>query len=293
MKRIPFIAPTVLLVIVAAFWLARQASEASALRAELQSLRAMNDSRSATADAPAALEQVPHQLLDWGAQAAELRAELEREQKEIDATRKALSEVRKQIPPVAEGETVVSLGRISDMGHEVAQAIRGALSPFDVKQGGLKKEDVQASLMKLMAWMPEISGFEERPAEIASFQAAILRDLFDLDASRTRQVEAIIAAHFAALGAQRLTAANSAQPHWRERRADALAPLLWQLRPFIPANYPAPATLSRVVNMGAGFETKSETHFSTEPGKSTHTVTAALPAWPDLPWLPTRTHHAK
>jgi hypothetical protein len=293
MKRTPLIVPTALLVVGGAFWFARQASEASALRAELDSLRATGGLRSATTDRQNTPSDFPDDPSQLAAQIAELRSELARRETEATSAEKALSDVRKQIPPLAAGETVVSFGRISDMGLEAAQAIRGVLSAFDVKQGGLMKEDVQASFMKLMAWMPEISGFEERPAEIACFQAAVLRDLFDLDAARSRQLESIIERHFSALQAQRLTAASSAEPQWRERRATALTPLLWQLRPFVPANFPSPEVLAKVVNLGAGFETRSETHFSSEPGKSTHYVSAALPSWPRLPWLPAKNETLK
>jgi hypothetical protein len=147
--------------------------------------------------------------------------------------------------------------------------------------------------MKLMAWMPEIAGFEERPAEIACFQAAVLADIFRLQPARTREVEAIIKTHFAAVQAQGLTAASSAQPNWRERRTAALTPLLWQLRPYIPANFSSPGVLTQIVNVGAGFETKSETHLSSEPGKSSHTVSMSLPTWPRLPWLPAKAGAAK
>jgi hypothetical protein len=182
----------------------------------------------------------------------------------------------------------VSFGRITDMGREMAEAIRTTNTLMRGQTADRSPEELQASFMKFVTWMPQIAAFEEDPAEIAGFQTALLRELFKLDDARAAQMEGIIKQHFTALKAAGLTAANSAQPTWRERRSTALTPLLWQLRPFMPQDFESPALLSQIVNAGAGLETKSQTHLSQEPGKSSHSVTMSLPSWPRLPWLPSK-----
>lgn len=289
MKHLRVSLPALLIIAAAALWFSRQANEAASLRNELQSLRTANalkleNSRAATEQPNSSEEAIQLQR-----EIAETREALAREATAVKATEKAIAEIREKVPPVDDGETVVSFGRIADMGAETAQAIRGITDLVAQRDGTLaEKERIQASFMKLVAWMPEIAGFEQQPEEIASFQAAVFRDLFDLDETRSRQMEAIIKQHFTALHAAGLHAANSAQPNWKERRTAALNPLLWQLRPFIPPDFKSPGLVPQIANIGAGMETKSKTHLSNEPGKSSHTVSMSLPSWPALPWLPAK-----
>jgi hypothetical protein len=273
----------------AAFWFSQQAKEAASLRDELQSLRTANAQE--LENLPAAMDQSApsEEAIQLEGEITDTRAALAREVAAVKTTEKALAEIREKVPPVYDGETVVSFGRIADMGAETAHAIRGITDLVGQREGTLaEKERIQASFMKLVAWMPEIAGFEQQPEEIASFQTAIFRDLFDLDDTRSRQRESIIKQHFTAIQAAGLHAANSAQPNWKERRAAALTPLLWQLGPFIPPDFKSPGILPQIVNIGAGMETKTETHLSNEPGKSSHTVSMTLASWPRLPWLPAK-----
>ena len=281
-----FILLTLIIVVGAAAWFSRQAAEAASLRSELNSLRMAKAQRSAVESADPQRESTEEASL-LSHQIADLREALAREESETKAAEKSLAEIRQKLPSIGEGETVVSLGRISDMGREAAQAIHGISSLFArPNEAGDDKEKVQASFMRLVAWMPEIAGFEERPAEMACFQASLFQELFDLDQPRARQMESIIKSHFDAVQAAHLTAANSAQPTWKERRSAALTSLLWQLRPFIPQDFKSPEILGQIVNVGAGLESKSETRLSKEPGKSSHSVSMSLPSWPRVPWLP-------
>lgn len=271
----------------AAAWFSRQVSEAESLRGELEILRSENTRRSSLADTLNAPRDFDGEAALLEQQIAELRKALEQEDAEAKAAEKSIEEMRRKLPPVAEGETIVSLGRITDMGKEAAHALRGVFGQLrGSKLPPAEIEQSEADFMRLIAWMPEISGFEERPAEMASFQAALLQELFHLDGPRARQMEAILKSHFDALHAARLTAAHAGEPTWKERRTAALTPLLWQLRPFMPKEFDSPETLGMLVNMGAGFETKTETRFSNEPGKSSHSVSMTLPSWPRLPWVP-------
>ena len=273
--------PAAIIVVLAAFWWTRQASEASALRGEALILRASLPDRSGRAKM-----EVPDEAKQLRDQIAELQNALAGAEAEVKQTEKSLAEVQAKLPEVGEGETVVSFGRIADMGRETAEALTAVTAMLAGQASGRSKADLQASFLKFVTWLPEIAGFEENPAEIACFQTAVLRELFKLDDARAAQMEGIIKQHFAALKATGLTAANSAQPTWRERRTTALTPLLWQLRPFMPQDFKSPDVLSQIVNAGAGLETKSQMHLSPEPGKSNYAVTVALPSWPRLPWLP-------
>jgi hypothetical protein len=287
MKPLRISLPALLIIAIATLWFSLQAKEAASLRNELQTLRAAHPQKlipSTATEQPVSSEET----VQLEREVAETRLALAREEAAVKMTEKTFAEIREKLPPVDDGETVVSFGRIADMGAETAQAIRGITDLVGQRDGTLaEKERIQASFMKLVAWMPEIAGFEEQPEEIASFQTAVFRDLFDLDETRSRQMESIIKQHFATLHAAGLHAANSAQPNWKERRAAALLPLLWQLRPFIPTDFKSPGVITQIVNIGAGMETKTQTHLSNEPGKSSHSVSMSLASWPRVPWLPT------
>ena len=289
MKPVHIYIPALLMVAVAVLWFSRQTIEAVTLRNELESLRAANTGRGANREASIPHAQNSDEAARLGRQITDLREALAREESEAKAAEKSLTDIQRKIPPIAEGETIVSLGRIADMGKEAALAIRGVSELFGPPyESKIDREQVQASFMKMVTWMPEIAGFEERPTEMARFQAAVLRELFDLDESRARQMEGIIKTHFDAVHAAGLTAASSSQPNWQERRSAMLTPLIWQLRPFILQDFKSPGIIPQIVNVGAGFETKSETHLSKEPGKSSHSVSMSLPSWPRLPWLPAK-----
>ena len=273
--------PAGVIVAVAAFWWSRQASEAATLRGEVATLRTAQTDRKALAKT---------QMLDEANELRDRIGELERAvaaaEAEAKQTEKSLAEVQNKLPIVGEGETVVSFGRISDMGREMAEAMRAVSALSTGQAADRSAEKLNSDFAKFVSWMPQIAGFEEDPAEIACFQTSLLREMFNLDDARAAQMEGIIKQHFAALKAAGLTAASSAQPTWKERRSAVLTPLLWQLRPFMPQDFKSPGMLSQIVNAGAGLETKSQTHLSKEPGKSSHSVSVSLPSWPRLPWLP-------
>ena len=275
--------PAGVIVALAAFWWSRQASEAAALRGEVATLRTAQTDLKALAKA-----ETVDEANELRNRIAELEGAVAAAEAAAKQTEKSLAEVQNKLPIVGEGETVVSFGRITDMGRETAEALTAVTSMLAGQTPGRTKEELQASFMKFVAWMPEIAEFEENPAEIACFQTSVLRELFKLDDARAAQMEGIIKQHFAALKAAGLTAASSTQPTWKERRTTAMTPLLWQLRPFMPQDFKSPAVLSQVVNAGAGLETKSQTHLSNEPGKSSHSVSVSLPSWPRLPWLPAK-----
>ena len=268
------------------FWTAR--SVADALQTELGSLRAVGAGSVRSADAEAR-SKAAEDAAQLDRQIAEMREAVTREEAALRAVKKSVEETRAKIPPIEEGEVVVSFGRIADMGKEAGQAVRGIAALMEGKgmgDGTTSLEQTQASFMKLVAWMPEIAGFEQQPEEMAEFQTSVFRELFALDEARTKQVKRVFAMHFAALRSSGLTAADSSQPNWKERRSAALVPLLWQLRPYLPEADKSSALVANVVNIGAGLETKTETHFSPIPGKSSHTVSMTLASWPRLPWLP-------
>ena len=108
---------------------------------------------------------------------------------------------------------------------------------------GLKDEElsdvVVKAFMKFVTWAPEISAFEDTPAEIASLQSTALRETFALTDTQTQQAEAIIKAHFATMKTAGLTYSSHGVREWREwreRRSTSLTQLLWKLRPLLPAS---------------------------------------------------------
>jgi hypothetical protein len=285
MKKIVFYLPAVAIGAGGFLWFTAAASEGRALREQLKSERAAS-----TAVVRAHQEEMLTAELHKAAlsrQAAELRAAVTKEQAAMEDAIRRTAAVRAKLPASLEHDTVVSYGRITDMGAELGEAVQSMVA---MQKSGKMDEKAQKDLgrtfMKLMTWLPEISRFEEQPGEIASFQASALGQMLDWDEAKTKQAEGIIRNTFTGMKAAGLTAAHSAEANWRDRRSESLGQMLWQLRPFIPPDFESAGVIPQIVNIGAGVETKSDLKVSKEPGKSQGNVSMSLPSWPRLPWLP-------
>jgi hypothetical protein len=291
MKKHLLSLPVLVLVIVTVWWLRHSRSESTALRAAIAAQRA---------------ELVPPPPPDVRAaevsenEAAALRknndalhAELRNIEAATVSTQKETAALQKTIPPSLDAEITESFGRITDMGAEFGQYARLVSGGFEEMQKELKRrglneesdlsEIVVKAFMKFATWAPEISTMEETPAEIASLQSVALRETFSLSDAQTKHAEAIIRAHFATMKTAGLTHSGHDTPGWRERRSASLTQLLWQLRPLIPANSKLTSSLTQIVNLGAGIETRT---VAPAPGMSQPQLVQDFPRWPAVPWLP-------
>jgi hypothetical protein len=283
MKSLRSFLPAAAIAIAGGIWFLRASDEGGTLQREANARRQAVAESPGTSSRPAAASDEETAL---ARKVLELRMGLQRAEEAASADEKRIAEVRAKLPAMKEDEAIVSYGRITDMGAEAGQALRHVVGPLKGQKLGVKESDALASsLMKIVVWAPEIAGFEETPAEIASFESSMLRELLAFDETKTRQAETILRKHFDALKAAGLTAAHASAPQWRERRSEVLTQLLWQLRPLLPPEF-NDSGLASVINIGAGLETKAESQRADEGIQARPAVQMNLPTWPRLPWLP-------
>ena len=283
MNRLVFGLPAIGLMIVAALWLANIRRGGSALREAIATQRAALSPSAPPDPGTIAAAEANAAAIAHGNE--ESRAELSRIEGETAAARQEIAALQAKMPAAAGDEQLESYGRLADMGREIGEFLRLSSGGKPPGEDGDGPRDMTELMMKLVTWAPEVSGFEETPAEIAAFQAAMLRETYALSETQARQAEAIIQAHYAMMKTAGLTYASRETDGWRERRSASLTQLLWQLRPFVPANPKQAALLGSIVNVGSGLETRTETKLSPEPGKSQINVSMHLPTWPSVPWL--------
>lgn len=291
MKKYMLYLPALVLAIFSALWLRQGSGESVTLQAAIATQRA-------ALAPPPPNNRVPLDAQNEATALMERNAALSTELRRIEeATGRAQKEnvaLQKQIPPSLDTEITESFGRITDMGAEFGQYARLIQANPDevqreMKRRGLNPDDLSDSMvkafMKFATWAPEISAMEDIPAEIAALQSTALRDTFTLSDAQAKQAESIIQTHFATMKAAGLTFSSHDAPEWRERRSASLTQLLWKLRPIIPADSKLTSHLTQIVNLGAGFETKS---LAPAPGTSEPQMVQSFPNWPAVPWLPAK-----
>ena len=293
MKRYTLYLPLLALIILTALWLRHASGEHAALQAAIATQRAGNDAQPDDRAGVLARNNTTGMEEENAAQQAELR----RIEEATEAMQKEAAALLLKLPPSLDAEVTESYGRIPDMGAELGQYFRLISGDFDeikqeLKQRGLNEESdlseavvraVVRAFGKFTTWAPEIGAMEDTPAEIGSLQAAALRATFALDDSQTKQAEAIIKEHFATMKAGGLIASSQDSVDWRERRSESLTQLLWRLQPLIPADSKLAPTLTQIVNIGAGIETKT---MPPGPGATAPQTVQNFPNWPAVPWLP-------
>ena len=293
MKRFILYFPPLVLVLVAALWLRHGSGESTALQTAIATQRAELAPPPPPDDRAAEVaENEARSLMENN---AALRAELRSIEAATVGTQTEATALQKTIPQSLDTAITESFGRITDMGAEFGQYARLVSGDFEetqkeLKRRGLNKESdlsesVVRAFVKFTTWAPEISAMEDTPAEIASLQSAALREAFALTDTQTRQAEGIIKAHFATMKAAGLTYSSHDAPGWRERRSASLTQLLWQLRPLIPANSKLTSSLTPIVNLGAGVETRT---IAPATGTSEPQMVLDSPRWPAVPWLPAK-----
>ncbi len=292
MKKYMLYSPVLLLVIVAALWLRHGSGENTALQTAIATQRAELAPPPPPDDRAAEVAENEARTLMENNTA--LRAELHSIEEATVSIQTETAALQKTIPPSLDTEITESFGRITDMGAEFGQYAKLISSDPEEMQQELKRRGLNAddlsdcvvkAFMKFATWAPEISAFEDNPAEIASLQSTALRETFALSDTQTQQAEAIIKAHFATMKTAGLTYPSHEAPGWRERRSASLTQLLWQLRPLIPANSKLTPNLTQIVNLGAGIETRT---IAPAPGTSEPQMVQNFPRWPAVPWLPAK-----
>ena len=288
MKKYMLYLPALVLAIFAALWLRQGSGESATLHAAIATQRAALAPPPPNNRVPMDAQNEATALME---RSAALSAELRRIEEATGSAQKENVALQKQIPPSLDTEITESFGRITDMGAEFGQYARLIqANPEEVqselKRRGLHADDLSDSVvkafMKFATWAPEISAFEDTPAEIASLQSTALRGTFALSNTQTQQAEAIIQAHFATMKTAGLTYSSHEAPGWRERRNESLTQLLWKLRPLLPGNSKQTPNLTQIVNIGAGFETSTT---APAPGTSEPQMVQSFPNWPAVPWL--------
>lgn len=292
MKRYALYLPAIVITLVAALWLRHVNAEKTALQAAIAKQRAAHTSPSPPGRHAA--HAADAEARNLAASNAGMLAKLSRLENATASAQKETAVLENRLPPSLKSEITQSFGRITDMGTEFGQFLRLLSADFDEMQREMKRrklsgeslgEALSKAFSKFASWTPEISAFEEVPAEIASLQSAALRETFDLSDSQTQQAEAIIKAHFTAMKTAGLTHASHDAPDWRERRSASLTELLWQLRPLIPIHSTQIPTLSQIVNIGAGIETQT---IAPATGSTEPQLRMGFPDWPVAPWLPAK-----
>ena len=293
MKKYILYFPVLVIVIVTALWLRRGSDENTELQLAIATQRA-ELAPPPEPDASAAVV-AENEARTLGGKNAALRAELLQIESATVGTQTETTALQKTIPQSLDTAITESFGRITDMGAEFGQYARLVSGDFEEMQKELTRrglneesdlsESVVRAFVKFTTWAPEISAMEDTPAEIASLQSAALREAFALTDTQTRQAEAIIKAHFATMKTAGLTYSSHDAPGWRERRSASLTQLLWQLRPLIPANSKLTSSLTPIVNLGAGVETRT---IAPATGTSEPQMVQDSPRWPAVPWLPAK-----
>jgi len=286
MKPSHLLISTALLLGVGGIWLIRLRAHGAALFIELEQHRTASRQAIEAQRAKVEAEAAEHMALLK--HLAEVNSQLATEQKTAAEVTAQKAELESKLPPVAEDDIVISFGRIRDMAAEVGEiACLGKQIMSREKKEATPEENqkIMASIVKIMAWMPEIAGFEDTPAEISCFQAGTIAKAFDLNPATAAVVDQIIRDHFTQMKAMGMTAASQDRPSWRDQRSASITQLMWKLRPLLPADSGAIQSLPFILNLGAGLERNINMTVD-EKGESHGSVSMTLPNWPRIPWLP-------
>ncbi|MEZ5387933.1 MAG: hypothetical protein R3F13_20695 [Prosthecobacter sp.] len=290
MKRYALYLPAILIALAATLRLHHGSVEKTELQNAIAKQRASNISPSVTDRH--AVHAADTEAQNLAISNAAILAKIHRVEEAIASAEKETAALELRLPPSLEEEIIKSYGPITEMGAEFGQFLRLTSADIDETQKELKRRGLaddelghvlSQTFSKLASWTPEISAFEDVPAEIASLQSSALRETFGLNDSQTRRAEALITSHFATMKTTGLTYASHDDPDWRERRSAALTQLLWQLRPLIPVNSSQIPTLPKIVNIGAGIETQT---IVPADGTTLPQLRLGFPDWPPVPWLP-------
>lgn len=290
MKRYALYLPAIMITLVAALWLRHGSVEKTGLQAAIATQRAAHVSPSPLGRH--AVHAADTEARNLAASNGAMLAELNRLESATASAQKETAALERRLPPSLKSEVTQSFGPITDMGTEFGQFLRLLSADFDEMQKEMKRrrlsgdhlgEALSKAFSKFASWTPEISAFEDVPAEIASLQSSALRETFGLSDSQTQQAEAIIKSHFATMKTAGLTYASHDAPDWRERRSAALTQLLWQLRPLIPVGSTQSLTLPKIVNIGVGIETQM---IAPATGATEPQLRLGFPDWPAVPWIP-------
>lgn len=200
-------------------------------------------------------------------QAQDLRSETQREIAARATVEAKISELESRLP-ARDGEVLVSLGRIEQIGQRAGKAVmilsqhaaaqRSAQKPVENRpKEAVAKE--QSAIEEFLGLLGELRNLESDPREIARFQAATLREVFGLDEATAARATTFLETEFARLKLQKLTAnfrPESEPVDWDLRRDAAMTELAARLRPLIPPNHEQLQLLPGILSLGGGFRTQ-------------------------------------
>ena len=226
----------------------------------------------------------------WQSRIAQLTRQLDEETANLDALVTQATSLDASIPIEAD-EIVTSFGTVESLGSEAGSVLRSFGNAVPALKHEWPEQEAEENgfdfnrMMQLFAWIPEVSGFESTPAEIANFQSEALGHLFQLEKTQTDRIRSIVAETFVKMNQEQLTsehrpAQDADRKAWDARRSAALIALMRQLHPILPDSKPDTMRhiLPAVLNLGIGVET----NFQRDGDSATSTTN--LPSWPKVPW---------
>lgn len=269
---------------IAAFWLVQLRADGTALSAKLAQQRSF--AQEAAEARRAKIEKEKAESASLSSRLADLNSQLTAERQKTVELAAQKAEIESKLPPVHKDDLVVSFGRVRDMAAEMGEVARLVKKMEGHGAAKLTAEESQlmmSTMSKVVAWLPEISAFEDTPAEISTLQAGTIASVFALDAEAAARVEQVISDHFSQMKLAGLTASSKDRPGWRDQRSASIVQLMWKLRPLLPANPEATPSLPFILNLGAGMDKHVDLKIDAK-GESKGTVTLSLPTWPRVPW---------
>lgn len=159
-----------------------------------------------------------------------------------------------------EDEVTASFGRIDEMASATGGLLRMLSSlvadPKWLEKPEMSKQFTEAftDFMKKSALLKD---FEDRPADIARFQVALLRDFVGLDNQQSGEVNEALRREFAALQEQGLSASQkpsepAAEVVWCKNRDEAVKQMAARIAPLLHASLEKQAMLPGILNLGEG-----------------------------------------
>jgi hypothetical protein len=213
-----------------------------------------------------------------------LLRQIQEEQAALDATRRRADDLAARLPGAADGEVIVSLGKIEDMGRDAGRALQSMLRATSLgADNPAKIQEAFLQWMEVIGGLPEIREFETKPEEISRFQSRALAEALSLPPAAEAAIQPLIRDAFAGMAARGLTANQrpaTGSEAWIEERSHALQDLMLRLRPHVPDSGSSSArqALTFVLNLGAGMETETQMQTATQAN-----LTFGV-NWPKVPW---------
>ena len=214
------------------------------------------------ASAKKGTETIPTRGEDWKRKLQEADARLSRIEGELVGEKESNTLLKEQLTAAEQslglntGEQTIRLGDAQSVARKIGAFLHQVMPKRPAQELPRSPDDAPSRAMEFFGLASALQDLESQPAEIVSFQSALLNEFYPVEPTQREPLEATLRAGYARLREQGLSATQKpeqgGEANWEERRDMAIRSFADEVQRHLPKDAPLRELLPGLLGIAEG-----------------------------------------